>query len=201
MERAKLQGLPDGLDRVADAIAWIGKLSSWLLIAILAAVLVSIAGGMLRVTSFATWEGEVFLFGSGLSLNSMLELQWHLFGMLLTLTGAYALHRNRHVRVDVLSSHFPPRMALTVEILGDLLLLLPFCLLMIDRSLPLLELAWRTAERSNEDGLTDRWLIKSFVPIGFALLTALGAARVIRNLLTLAGAAEAREPAEVRHDS
>lgn len=188
--------LADGLDRIAEASVWIVRLSSWLLVAILAAVLVSIAAGIFRLTSFATWENEVFLFGSGLSLNSMQELQWHLFAILLMLTGAGTLHRNRHVRVDVISARFSPRVTLTVEILGDLLLLLPFCILMIDRSIPLLELAWRTAERSNENGLTDRWFVKSFVPVGFALLSVLGVTRAVRNLLTLIGAA----PPGERHE-
>ena len=94
------------LDAVANGIAWIGKLSSWLLIPIVITVLVSILGGLLRVTKFAEWEKEYFLFGSGISLNSMLELQWYLFGVLLMLTGAFALQQNRHVRVDVVSSRF-----------------------------------------------------------------------------------------------
>jgi len=201
MATAKLQGLADLMDRIIEAVAWIGKISSWLLVAVLVAVLISIVGGVFRITSFATWEGEIFLFGSGLSLNSMLELQWHLFGVLLMLTGAYAFHENRHVRVDVLSARFSPRTSLVIEIIGDVLLLLPFCILMMDRSIPLLELAWRTAEQSNEDGLTDRWFIKSFVTIGFALLTAFGVARALRNLLTLTGAAAPRPEMEVHHDS
>ena len=193
--------LADGLDRIADAIVRIGMFSSWLLVAIIAAVLVSIAAGMFRITSFAAWENEIFLFGSVLSLNSMLELQWHLFGILLMLTGAGTLHRNRHVRVDVISARFPPRVTLMVEILGDLLLLLPFCILMIDRSIPLLELAWHTAERSNENGLTDRWFVKSFVPIGFVLLSILGVTRLARNLLTLTGAVAPGHLPRGRHDS
>lgn len=201
MATAKLQCFANLLDRILGAIAWIGKISSWLLVAVLVAVLISIVGGIFRITSFATWEGEIFLLGSGISLNSMLELQWHLFGVLLMLTGAYALHHNRHVRVDVLSSKFSPGVSLLVEIIGDLLLLLPFCILMMDRSLPLVELAWRTAEQSNEDGLTDRWFIKTFVPIGFALLTAFGVVRVLRNLLTLIGAAAPKDQMELHHDS
>ena len=192
--------LAGGLDRIAGASVRIARLSSWLLVVILAAVLVSIAAGIFRFTSFATWENEVFLFGSGVSLNSMLELQWHLFGILLMLTGAGTLYRNRHVRVDVISARFSPRITLTVEVLGDLLLLLPFCILMVDRSLPLLELAWRTAERSNENGLTDRWFVKSFVPVGFALLGVVGVTRSIRNLLTLIGAAPSAEPPGEGHE-
>ena len=188
----------DLLDRAADGIAWIGKGACWLILAILVAVLISIVGGMMRVTSFAEWGTEVFLLGDGLSLNALLEIQWHLFGVMLMLTGAYALHENRHVRVDVLSSRFSPRVALIVETIGDLILLLPLCIVMVERSWPLLELAWRMGERSNEDGLTDRWLVKSFVPLGFVLLGLLGATRIARNILTLIGAPP-RQPVETSH--
>ncbi len=194
------QQIANLLDRIAAGIAGIGKFASWLLIVIIAAVLVSIGGGLFRVTKFASWENEIFLFGSGLSLNSIQELQWHLFGVLLMLTGAYALERNRHVRVDVISARFSPRTSNVVEILGDLIFLLPFCILMLDRSLPLVEMAWRTAERSNEDGLTARWLIKSFVPFGFGLLILLGVTRVVRNLLTFFGLAAPISVVEVQHD-
>ena len=187
------------LDAVANGSAWISKLSCWLLIPIVAAVLLSILGGLLRVTKFAEWENEYFIVGSGISLNSVLELQWYLFGVLLMLTGAFALQQNRHVRVDVLSSRFSPRVALVVEILGDLVFLLPLCIIMIDRSWPLLELSYRVGERSNEDGLTHRWVIKMFVPIGFALLAALGVTRILRNFLTLLGAPPAKKVAGGDH--
>lgn len=176
------------LDRVAEIIASIGKLSCWLLVPIILAVLLSILGGVFRVAQFLDWEGSIPLFGSGLTLNSVLELQWYLFGALLMLTGSFALHSDRHVRVDVVSSRFSPRFTLIVEILGDLFFLLPLCILLIDRSWPLLEMAYRTGEQSNEDGLTHRWVIKMFVPIGFSLLACLGVTRILRNILTLMGA-------------
>ena len=179
--------LATALDRAAAGIAWIGKLASWLLLAVLAAVLMSILGGVFRLTRFLDWEGEVFLFGPGLTLNSILELQWYLFGVLLMLTGAYALHADRHVRVDVLYARFGAHTRRVVEILGDLVLLLPLCWMLIDRSWPLLELSYVTGERSNEDGLTHRWVVKMFVPIGFGLLAALGMTRIGIHLLGLFG--------------
>ena len=178
------------LDLVADVIAWIGRAACWLILPIIVAVLVSVAGGLLSVTRFAAWEREVFLLGDGLTLNSVLELQWHLFGVLLMLTGAYALTVDRHVRVDIVSSRFSPKGARIAEILGDLVFLIPLCVILLDRSLPLVELSFNTGERSNEDGLTHRWVVKAFVPLGFALLGTLGIARVLRNALVLMGVPE-----------
>lgn len=182
------------LDAIADAIAFVGRIACWLVVAIILAVLLSVAGAALRITRFAAWEGEVFLFSDALTLNSVLELQWYMFGVLLMLTGAYALHADRHVRVDVVSERFGPTTRRVVEILGDLFLLLPMCLMLIDRSLPLLELSFRTGERSNEDGLTHRWVIKMFVPIGFALLASLGMVRILRNVLVFLGVPERTVP-------
>ena len=176
--------LGDGLERL---IVRIGQAASWLILAILGFVLLSILGGLLGTTRFLDWDGEVFLLGPGMTLNTVLELQWHLFGAMLMLTLAYAVSTDRHVRVDVVSSRLSPRGRLWVEVVGDLCLLLPMCLVMIDRSLPLLELSWRTGERSNEDGLTDRWLIKSFAPLGFALMGLVGATRIARHLRLLFG--------------
>lgn len=188
------------LERLERLVAGIGKLASWLILPVLLAVLFSIAAGVFRINKFAEWEQTLPVFGNALTMNSMLELQWHLFGILLLLTGAYALSENRHVRVDVLSSKFSPRGRLMVEIIGDLVFLLPLCILLIDRSLPLLELSFRTGERSNEDGLTHRYLIKSLVPIGFFLLALLGSSRIIRHIIALFQGDEAIRAADYAHD-
>lgn len=90
------------LERLERLVAGIGKLASWLILPVLLAVLFSIAAGVFRINKFAEWEQTLPVFGNALTMNSMLELQWHLFGILLLLTGAYALSENRHVRVDVL---------------------------------------------------------------------------------------------------
>lgn len=175
------------LDLISGAISGIGKIGCWLILPILIAVLFSVGAGIFRTTDFANWETPVFLFGTGISLNALLELQWHLFGAMLMLTGAYALNEGRHVQVDLVSASFSPRFAVIVVILGDLFFLLPLCVLLIERAMPLVELAYRTGEMSNEDGLTDRWFIKSFVPLGMILLAVQGGTRILRNLLTFAG--------------
>ena len=185
------------LDAISDVIAWLGRAACWLLLPIILAVLVSVVGGLLGLTRFAAWEDEVFLFGDAITLNSVLELQWYLFGVLLMMTGAYALAVDRHVRVDVVSSRFSPRGARIAEIVGDLVFLIPLCVILFDRALPLVELSYNTGERSNEDGLTHRWVVKAFVPVGFALLGTLGVVRVLRNVLVLLGVPERPRPQEV----
>ena len=64
--------------------------------------------------------------------------------------------------------------------------------MVFDRSWPLLELSYRVGERSNEHGLTRRRVIKMLLPIGFALLAALGTTLVLRDFLTFPGAPPSR---------
>ncbi|MGA1191359.1 MAG: TRAP transporter small permease subunit [Bdellovibrionota bacterium] len=46
------------------------------------------------------------------------ELQWHLFGVIITLSLAHALQLNHHVRVDILSNRFSSRMRQAVHVVG-----------------------------------------------------------------------------------
>ena len=52
------------------------------------------------------------------SSNAWLELQWYLFGAIFLLTAGYTYLRNEHVRVDVLSSRFPTKAQVLIEIVG-----------------------------------------------------------------------------------
>lgn len=55
------------------------------------------------------------------------ELEWHLFGFIICLSMAYTLKENGHVRVDVLSTHFPGRVRRLINGAG-MLLVIPLAL-------------------------------------------------------------------------
>ncbi|MCB0320615.1 MAG: TRAP transporter small permease subunit [Bdellovibrionales bacterium] len=54
------------------------------------------------------------------SYNSMAlqELEWQLFGFIITLSIAHTFDRNNHVRVDICSNHFSARLRKGIHILG-----------------------------------------------------------------------------------
>ena len=82
------------VSRLIDAInGAIGRWVSWLL---LAAVLISAGNAVIR---------KVF----DISSNAWLELQWYLYGTVFMLAAAYALLRNEHIRIDILSSGWKKR--------------------------------------------------------------------------------------------
>ncbi len=152
----------------------VGELTSWLVVGIIAAVLTTVALNALGVNEIARWGSDVPLFGQALTINSVTELQWHLFGVLTLLGGTYALHHDDHVRVDLLYQRLSPRGRAVVDIVGHALLLIPFCLLIAWLYRNSVAMAWMSGERSNYGGLTDRYLIKGMLPAGLVFL-ALGA--------------------------
>jgi TRAP-type mannitol/chloroaromatic compound transport system permease small subunit len=123
--------------------------------------------------------------GLPLSSNSLLELQWYLFGIGFLLAAPYALRRGDHVRVDVVYDGLPQRGRAWIDLLGTLLLLLPFCVFGVLLSLRFVSDSIAQNEWSNDPGGLPRWPIKLFVPIGFALLGLQGIASAIRNVAAL----------------
>lgn len=99
------------------------------------------------------------------------ELEWHLFATLFLLGSAYALKHDKHVRVDVFYSRFSDRKKSWVNLIGTVIFLIPFCLVIIQTSIPFVLDAWKIAESSPEPGgLTHRFIIKSTIPLGATLL-------------------------------
>ncbi|GHA87824.1 TRAP transporter small permease subunit [Modicisalibacter luteus] len=174
---------------LARPLVWlglfIGRLTSWLVLLVMLAVLTTVSLNALGINEIARWQNEVLLFGNALTINSITELQWHLFGILTLFGGTYALHHDTHVRVDLVYQKLSPRGRAIVNTLGHLLLLIPFCLLIAWLSQHFVAMAYRSGESSNYGGLTDRYLIKAMLPIGLVFL-ALGAlGQVFDNLAGL----------------
>lgn len=160
------------LDQLAGFIEhvseWAGRFSAWL---VLAMVLLIAYDVMMR-----------YLFQSG--SVALQELEWHIFALIFLLGAAYTLKHDAHVRVDVVyqSRLFSDKARAWVDLLGALLFLIPFCLLVINGSLPFVENSFYLHERSPDPGgLPFRYFLKAAIPFGFTLLLLQGVALVIRN--------------------
>lgn len=153
---------------------WLGRISSWLVIGVMLAVLATVLMNAGGVNELARWDDKILLLGKAVTINTLTELQWHLFGLLTLVGTSYAMHDNMHVRVDMLHHRMSPAMRHWVEIIGHLVLLIPFCVLIAWLSKHMVQMAFVSGEQSNYGGLTDRYLIKGALPAGLLLL-ALGA--------------------------
>ena len=73
-----------------------------------------------------------------------------------------------------------------IEILGILILLLPFLLIIIDHSVSWVADSYRVDEHSSAPtGLPHRWIIKAFLPMSFMLMLLAAIARLIQECLLL----------------
>ncbi len=141
--------------------------------------------------------GEVAL---TLSSNSFIELQWYLFSLVFLLGAAYTLKHNAHVRVDVLYTRLSARGKAWIDLLGTVLFLIPFCVLMLWASWPVIEDSWARLEGSPDPGGLPRYPLLTAIPLAFILLIFQGGALLIRQIATLRGLAPGgMETLEVGH--
>lgn len=175
--------------RVEAWTGWPGKAAGWLVPLLTVTVCISVLAAFLRVSTFVEFDRVLPLIGRSVSANTLADLQWHLFAILVMLGGAFALHGNRHVKVDFLSARFSPRVARLVTLAGDLLFLLPFCGFMVWFGWRFAMTAYMQGEGSAYGGMTQRWIIKLVLPLGFALIAAQSVARCLRMIAELTGAA------------
>jgi TRAP-type mannitol/chloroaromatic compound transport system permease small subunit len=164
-----LKSLADGIDRFTDLV---GRATSWLAL-ILALVM-----------------GANVLLRYGFSIGRIWaqELEWHLMVPIVLFGMTYAMRHGEHVRVDVLYARFSPRAKDAIEILAALLAM-AFAVIVIWLSIHYVGQAWDANEGSpNPGGIDHRYIVKSLIPIGFALLFVQSVSQLIKSTITFRGA-------------
>jgi len=125
-----------------------------------------------------------YLFHSG--SIALQELEWHFFDLVVLLGLAYALKHDKHVRVDIFYEKFSKKTKLYINIVGALFFIIRFCIFIIYYSFDFVMMSYMQQESSSDPGgLCCRYLIKSAIPLGFALLALQALSEVIKNILYL----------------
>ncbi len=158
----------DGFSRI------VGRGTAWLSIAM---VLVG------SLNALARYLGKGL--GFSLASNLYLELQWYLFSLVFLLAASYTLERGAHVRVDVLYSRLGIRARHWIDLLGTLLLLVPFCIFSLWVSWPAVVNSWRILEQSPDPGGLPRYPIKTAILLCFAMLLLQALAEIIKKISAL----------------
>jgi TRAP-type mannitol/chloroaromatic compound transport system permease small subunit len=162
MNAARIIRLAALIDRFNTAI---GRAASWCALAI---VLIGFAVVLLR---YVLGIGSIWLQESILYAHAALFL----------LAAAWTLKEGGHVRVDVFYASASPRTKAWIDLLGALLLLLPFCIAIIWFSLPYVGRSWAILERSREtSGLPFVYLLKTLIPVFAVLLALQGLSQAIK---------------------
>jgi TRAP-type mannitol/chloroaromatic compound transport system permease small subunit len=161
--------LADCIDRFTRSI---GRAVAWL---VLAVVLLQFALVLARY---------VFDFGS----IKLTEAVIYGHATVIMLAAAWTLAAGGHVRVDVFYAVASERTRARIDLIGALLLLLPFALVLLWLSIPYAARSWAILERSQEtSGLPFVYLLNTLIPL-FAVLMALqGVAQAVRAAAVLRG--------------
>jgi TRAP-type mannitol/chloroaromatic compound transport system permease small subunit len=164
--QAPSRGLRGGIERFIDVV---GQCTAWISLAIVVLMAVNV---LLR---YAFSVGSVWA----------QELEWHLLAPLILFGMSYALRHGDHVRVDIVYGRFPPRVKLFVDLLSALLTV-AISILIIWFSLSYVQQAYVIDEGSPDPGgLPHRFILKSLIPLGFALLLLQAIASALSTLQRL----------------
>ena len=160
------------LSRLIDKISTgVGKFTMWL---ILATTLISAGNAIVR---------KIF----NVSSNGLLEIQWYLFATVFMLGASYGFLKNSHVRIDFISSKLSDRARNWVDVVGILVVLIPFCLIIISLGWPFFTQALASGEMSQNAGGLIRWPAYVLIPAGFALLLLQAVSELIKRIAFLTG--------------
>lgn len=115
---------------------------------------------------------------------SIAEFEWHLFACIFLLNAGNTLRMDKHVRVDAFYAKFSPRIKAYINMFGFLFFLTPFCIIIIDSSIPYIRNSYTILEHSTDpSGLPYRFIIKSVIPISMILLLLQGFSNTIEGIL------------------
>lgn len=130
------------------------------------------AGAVLLLVVAGTFALDVAgRYALGVTASWLVDLEWYLSAVALCLSFGAALRAGAHVRVDVLHARLGASTRQWVERLGHLLLLLPWCAFVVYAASRYAYNSFLVGEGSPDPGgLPLRWVVKAFVPLGFALL-------------------------------
>ena len=137
-------------------LEWIALASGWLLVV------------MACVTTFDVVARK---FGMQLPYTKLQELEWHFHAAIFSLWMGYCYTINAHPRVDSFLEGRSYRSRAWVELIGCLLLALPYVTLVAYFSLGYVAKSYALNEQSDSTvGLTHRWVIKGIFAAGLWLV-------------------------------
>jgi TRAP-type mannitol/chloroaromatic compound transport system permease small subunit len=163
----------DSLRRISD---WTGRTIAWLTLPMV----------------FVTFVIVVLRYAFDLGWIWMQESVVWLHAVVFMLASAYTLSKDEHVRVDILYRDMSHVLKAWVNLLGAVLFLIPVSVFLIVASWEYVSVSWSIQEGSREaGGLPYPFvpLLKSVIPVSFALVVLQGLADAISSALTLSGRA------------
>lgn len=146
---------------------------------------IALASGWLLVimACVTTFDVVARKFGMQLPYTKLQELEWHFHAAIFSLWMGYCYTINAHPRVDTLLEGKSYRTRAWVELIGCVLLALPYVALVAYFSVEFVTNSFALGERSDSTvGLTHRWVIKGIFALGLWLVV-LGILSVLMRVI------------------
>ena len=176
-----MEGLVSISESLREIVNRVGRASTWLLVPLVIITMWDVVARKL------VWI-QIFMvanFGSFFESTLMQEMEWHLHTVVFCLVLGYGYTHNRHVRVDFLRENFNFQSKAKVEFYGNILFMLPFTLICVYFSWIYMVDSYEINEVSASlVGLSNRWIIKTFLPVGYFFLF-LGGMSVMIQLIAV----------------
>ncbi len=184
---------------ISDALNWvisrIGKLAAWILLPLMGVIILDVVtrkfGLLISARDFFLangMEGMSDFIGDYLTSTKFQELEWHFHAALFLLCLGFGYLHNSHVRIEIVRERFSIRLKAWLEVIGILIFLFPYAGLVLYFGYDFAHRSFGMNEVSASlTGLSHRWVIKAFVPIGMVLLLIGAIGVLLRNLVFLFG--------------
>ncbi|MEL6292363.1 MAG: TRAP transporter small permease subunit, partial [Pseudomonadota bacterium] len=139
---------------------------------------------------------QVVLRQAGMNQAWLDDFQWWLYSAAVLVGIGYAVTTNSHVRVDIFREMLPRRGQAKVEFWGLLIMGIPFLMIISYFALQFVGLSVSQNEQSESlTGIGNRYIVKSFLIVGFVLLLFSFIATIMRLFAAIWGPVEHRETA------
>lgn len=159
----QLKTLLKGIDQVSE---WSGKIFVWLVIPLTVIVAYEVISRRF-FNAPHIWATEV---------------TDYIYGPHFMLVAAYTLLYKAHVSIDIIYQRFRPRVRGILDIFTYLVFFFPFCVIVFQQGIVFAKTSWALGETSESAALTVVPLIKTVIPVTFALVLLQGLANFIRSI-------------------
>ena len=156
-------------DRLESVIDWTGRGTAWICMVLVLLVAFNV------ILRYAFRLGPV----------ALQELEWHLMSPIALIGMSYALRHGDHVRVDIFFDRFGRTLKEWINLAAAIVTVV-IAIIIFKLSLGFVYQAYFIGEGSPDPGgLPYRFLLRAFIPLGFALLALQAVAQAIRHGLYL----------------
>lgn len=175
----------DESNAVGEMTVWIGKAASFLYVPMILIIVYDVA--QRKMLDFWPTFAETAWYHTFTS-TKLQEAEWHLHAILFVMCFGYAYIKDAHVRIELVRDKLAPRTRVWIELLGCIFFLVAYCYVVMRFGYDFAQNSFKLMEQSAaQTGLPLRFIIKSFLPLGFLVLGLAGVSVAVKCIVYLWG--------------